>query len=140
MARARRLALSPVLPALAVVPTPGAQLAAPHGNIFTAGPWHAQALKTGWLAALMLLDGLMFLTRGLFMLIIGNLIAALLRAQGTMVICGECVAMLLGRFARQTRGTMGFDFTPLIFFFVADFIHRTAGAMLFQLIHHPLLN
>ncbi|NLC79929.1 MAG: hypothetical protein GX748_01950, partial [Lentisphaerae bacterium] len=109
-------------------------------NPFIAGPLYAQFLKTCWLAVLSFSDGLMFLTRGLFVLIVANFGAALLQARGAAVICSEGVDLLLGRFARRGGTGMGFDFTPLIFFFVADLLYTSIGRILLQLMHTPFLN
>lgn len=109
-------------------------------NPFLTGPLFAQALKMGWLAVLSFCDGLMFLTRGLFVLIIASFGAALLQARGAVIICSEGVELLLGRFARRGGTGMGLDFTPLIFFFVVDLLYSSIGQVLIQLIHLPLLN
>lgn len=106
---------------------------------FLEGPLWAQFLKTGWLAALSIADGLMLLTRGLFVLIIANLGAALLQARGAVVICSEGVELLLGRFVRNGVGGMGFDFTPLIFFFVVDLMYNGICRVLYELISSPYL-
>ena len=94
----------------------------------------------GWLAVLSFSDGLMFLTRGLFVLIITSFGAALLQARGAVIICSEGVELLLGRFARRGGAGMGLDFTPLIFFFVVDLLYSSIGRVLIQLMHVPLLN
>ncbi len=107
---------------------------------FLEGPLLAQLLKTGWLAALSFADGLSMLTRALFILILGNLAAAVLRAQAAVIICSEGVELLLGRFARNRVGGLGFDFTPLIFFFVVDMMYNSICLGLFNLIHLPLFN
>ena len=107
---------------------------------FLDGPLYAQLLKTGWLAALSFADGLALLTRGLFILILGNLAAAVLQARGATIICSEGAELLLGRFARNRVGGMGFDFTPLIFFFVVDMMYNSICLGLFNLIHLPLFN
>ncbi|HPB10198.1 MAG TPA: hypothetical protein PLT74_02975 [Kiritimatiellia bacterium] len=109
-------------------------------NPFITGPFYAQILKTCWLAVLSFCDGLMFLTRGLFVLIIANFGASLLQARGAAIICSEGVDLLLGRFARRGGTGMGFDFTPLIFFFVADLLYTSIGRVLLQLMHTPFLN
>lgn len=107
---------------------------------FLAGPAFAQVLKTGWLAALSFADGLALLTRTLFILILGNLAAAVLQMRGTVIICSEGVELLLGRFARKPVGGMGFDFTPLIFFFVVDMVYNSICLGLFNLINLPMFN
>ena len=107
---------------------------------FLEGPLYAQCLKTGWLAALSLADGLMFMTRGLFILIIANLGAAVLQSHGIALICSEGVELLLGRFARRGSAGMGFDFTPLIFFFVVDLMYNSICRGLYELIHSPFFN
>jgi hypothetical protein len=107
---------------------------------FLQGPLFAQFLKTGWLAALSFADGLALLTRALFVLILGNLAAAVLQAHGALIICGEGAELLLGRFARKHVGGMGFDFTPLIFFFVVDMMYNMICLGLYNLIHLPLFN
>lgn len=107
---------------------------------FLTGPLFAQMLKTGWLAALSLADGLSMLTRTLFVLILGNLAAAVLQARGAVIICSEGVELLLGRFSRNRVGGMGFDFTPLIFFFVVDMMYNSICLGLFNLIHMPMFN
>ncbi len=107
---------------------------------FLAGPLFAQILKTGWLAALSFADGLSMLTRALFILILGNLAAAILQARGAVIICSEGVELLLGRFARNRIGGAGFDFTPLIYFFVVDMMYNSICIGLFNLIHLPLFN
>ena len=106
---------------------------------FLSGPLFAQFLKVGWLAALSMADGLALLIRALFILIIGNLGAALLQAQGALIICNEGVELLLGRFARNRAvAAAGFDFTPLIFFFVVDMVHRGICLGLSNLINSPI--
>lgn len=107
---------------------------------FLAGPLFAQVLKTGWLAVLSFADGLSMLTRALFILILGNLAAAVLQARGAVIICSEGVELLLGRFARNRVGGAGFDFTPLIFFFVVDMMYNSICLGLFNLIHSPMFN
>jgi hypothetical protein len=108
---------------------------------FMTGPLFAQLLKTGWLAALSFADALALLTRTLFILIIGNFGAAILQAQGAAIICHEGVELLLGRFARNRAATgMGFDFTPLIFFFVVDMMYNAIRQGLFNLIQSPYFN
>ena len=110
------------------------------GSPFLDGPLLAQVLKTGWLAALSFADGLSLLTKTLFILILGNLAAAVLQARGAVIICSEGVELLLGRFARNRVGGMGFDFTPLIFFFVVDMMYNSVCLGLFNLIHMPMFN
>ncbi len=106
---------------------------------FLSDPLFAQLLKTGWLAALSMADGLALLIRSLFVLIIGNLGAALLQAQNAVIICNEGVELLLGRFARNRIATgVGFDFTPLIFFFVVDMVYRGICLGISNLINSPL--
>jgi hypothetical protein len=107
---------------------------------FLTGPLFAQLLKTGWLAALSFSDGLSMLTRALFILILGNLGAAVLQARGAVIICSEGVELLLGRFARNRIGGMGFDFTPLIFFFVVDMMYNSICLGFFNLINMPMFN
>jgi len=46
---------------------------------------------------------------------------------------------LLGRFARRGGNGMGFDFTPLIFFFVIDLMYGSICRILFELIQSPFL-
>ena len=106
---------------------------------FLEGPLYAQLLKTGWLAALSFADGLMLLTRGLFVLILANLGASILQARGAALICSEGAELLLGRFARHGVGGMGFDFTPLIFFFVVDLMYNGICRILYELIRSPFL-
>ncbi len=107
---------------------------------FLSGPLLMQLLKTGWLAALSFADGLMLLTRGLFILIIANLGAAILQSRGATIICSEGVELLLGRFTRHGSAGMGFDFTPLIFFFVVDLMYNSICRGLFELIQSPFFN
>ncbi len=109
-------------------------------NPFIAGPIYAQLLKICWLAAISFSDGLMFLTRGLFVLILANFGASLLQSRGAAIICSEGVDLLLGRFARRGGTGLGFDFTPLIFFFVADLLYTSIGRVLLQLMFSPFLN
>lgn len=104
---------------------------------FTEGPFYLQFVRTGWLGALSFADGLMLLTRGLFALIIGNLGAAIVQARGATVICGEGAELLMGRFARRGTGGTGFDFTPLLFFFVADLLYNSVCRTLYELIQSP---
>jgi len=107
---------------------------------FLTGPLLLQLLKTGWLAVLSFSDGLIFMTRSLFVLIIGSLGAAIIQSRGLAVLCSEAVDLLLGRFARRCTGAMGFDFTPLIYFFVVDFLYNGICRGLYMLIHSPLFN
>jgi hypothetical protein len=109
-------------------------------DLFTADPVFVRVLRIGWLAVLSFADGLMVLTRGLIILIIGNLGAALFRSHGAMVVCSEGVELLLGRFAKRGATGAGFDFTPLIFFFVTDLLYKSICGALFKLIHLPLMN
>ena len=107
---------------------------------FLEGPLLVQLLKTGWLAAAAMTDGLMCITRGLFALIIANLGASILQARNLSIICNEGIELLLGRFARRSLGTAGFDFTPLIFFFVVDLIYNSICRGFYELIHSPFFN
>lgn len=108
---------------------------------FLSGPLVVQLLKTGWLAALSMADGFSILIRALFVLIIGNFAAAILQAQSVLIICLEGVELLMGRFARNRAVTgMGFDFTPLIFFFVVDMAYRSLCLGLINLIQSPYFN
>lgn len=109
-------------------------------NLFLTGPLLGQLLKTCWLAAISIADGLMFLMRLLIILIIGNIGAALLQARGLMIICNEGVELLLGRFARRNPTAAGLDFTPLIFFFVVSLLYNSICRVLYQLIHSPFVN
>lgn len=125
---------------LGIPPHPLAEPRAVTASPFLQGPFALQLLKTAWLAMLSFSDGLMLLTRCLFALIIGNLLAAVMRAPGLLLICNEGVEMLLGRFARRGAAGMGFDFTPLIFFFVIDLLYNGICQALFRLIHAPIFN
>jgi len=109
---------------------------------FVSGPLFAQLLKTGWLAALAMTDSLALLIRALFVLIIGNLGAAVLQSQGALTLCNEGIELLMGRFARNRAATMGMgiDFTPLIFFFVVDMVYRGVCLGLENLINSPFFN
>jgi len=108
---------------------------------FLAASLFEQLIKTGWLAALAVADGLELQIRALFVFIVGNLGAALFQAQAFLLICSEGVELLLGRFARsRTSVSTGLDFTPLIFFFVVDMIYRGIGIGLSNLINTPLFN
>jgi len=108
---------------------------------FLAGPFLAQFLKISWLAALSMADGLEILIRTLFVLIIGNLGAAIFQMQGLLIICNEGVELLMGRFARsRSMSGMGLDFTPLIFFFVVDMLYRGICIGLENLITMPFFN
>jgi hypothetical protein len=108
---------------------------------FLTGPLLSQLLKTCWLGAMSCADGLALLTRTLLFAIIGNFGASILHAQGVMIICHETVELLLGRFAR-TRGAtaVGLDFTPLIFFFVANMLYDGLRSTLFKMIESSLFN
>ena len=75
-----------------------------------------------------------------FVLIIANFGAALLQSRGAAILCSEGVELLLGRFAQRGGTGMGFDFTPLIFFFVADLLYTSIGRVLLQLMYTPFLN
>ncbi|MDD4024350.1 MAG: hypothetical protein PHG71_04965 [Kiritimatiellae bacterium] len=125
---------------LGITPHPLGEPRAAAVSPFLQGSIALQLLKTGWLAALSVADGLMLLTRCLFALILGNLLSAITRAQGLSLICGEGVEMLLGRFARRGAAGMGFDFTPLIFFFVVDLLYNSICQALLRLIHSPMFN
>ena len=108
---------------------------------FLSGPLFAQLLKTGWLAALSMADGFALLIRALFVLIIGNLAAAVFQVQSLLIICNEGVELLMGRFARnRAMAGMGLDFTPLIFFFVVDMVYRGICLGLENLINSPFFN
>ncbi|MDR2850394.1 MAG: hypothetical protein LBW77_07665 [Verrucomicrobiota bacterium] len=114
------------------------QAAAP--SPFLSGPLYAQLLKTGWLAALSFADGLMLLTRGLVILIVGNFVSAMFQSRGVAIICSEGVELLMGRFARRVGAGTGFDFTPLIFFFVINLLYTSICQGLSNLIRSPYLN
>ena len=108
---------------------------------FLSGNLFAQLLKTGWLAALSMADGLALQIRALFVLIIGNLGASVFQAQGPLILCSEGVELLMGRFARSRAATqVGIDFTPLVFFFVVDMLYRGICLGIANLISLPLLN
>jgi hypothetical protein len=107
---------------------------------FLTGPLYAQALKTAWLAALSLADGLAFLSRGLVILIIAGFGAAILQVRGVAIVCQEGVDLLLGRFAKRLPGTAGFDFTPLIFLFGINLMYTVICQVLVFLIQTPWLN
>lgn len=109
---------------------------------FLSGPLFAQLLKTGWLAALAMADSLALLIRALFVLIIGNLGAAVFQSQGALILCNEGIELLMGRFARNRATTlgMGIDFTPLIFFFVVDMVYRGICVGIGNLINSPFFN
>lgn len=124
---------------LAVLGQPAETAKALTASPFLEGPLYAQLLKTGWLAALSFADGLMFLTRTLFVLILTNLGAAVFQARGLLLICNEGIELLLGRFAQRGMGGMGFDFTPLIFFFVVDLMYSSICRVLLELIQSSYL-
>lgn len=105
----------------------------------THGPLIVQLLKTAWLTTLSMADALMLLTRTLFALIIGNILAALTQARGAALICNEGVELILGRFSRTRATGAGFDFTPLIFFFAVDLLYNAICHIMFRLIHSPFL-
>lgn len=121
------------------LPGPAPEAGKAAASPFLTGPLFVQLLKTVWLAVLSAADGLALLTRALFILILGNFAAAIFQLGGLMVICHETVEMLLGRFARnRTLTGAGLDFTPLIFFFVANITYNGVRSGLYSLIHTPL--
>jgi hypothetical protein len=128
------------LGSLSVLPQPGQAGGALAASPFVTGPLVVQLLKTGWLAALSGSDGIVLLLRALLVAILCNFGAALLQAKSLLIVSHEAVELLLGRFARSRGavGGLGIDFTPLIFFFVANLLYGLLRSSLCSLIQAPL--
>ena len=107
---------------------------------FLAGPFYAQVIKTGWLAAISFADGLKIMMNALLIMILCNIAAMLLQLRGTSIISSEGIELMLGRFARRNPSSMGIDFTPLIFIFVVNIAYGSVCQVLYSLITSPILN
>lgn len=102
---------------------------------FLVGTELSQALHLAALAVLSVLDGMSFLTSSLVFVIVCQLVSAILGLRVLSVICQETCDMLLGRFSKGKRLVAGvLDFTPLIFFFVVQFIYGNLSQLVFKLI------
>ena len=84
-------------------------------------------------------DGLMWMNNALLLFILGNFIAMIFGLQTVMLICTESVDVLLGRFSRRQTATSGIDFTPMIFFFIVNFIYGIIQTGLYKLIMSPFV-
>lgn len=124
----------------ALNPDGGTALNALANSPFNGGALPARLLKIIWLALLSFLDGLHLLARALFACVLANLATLLWRSNLLAILSSEGIELLLGRFARRGAAAMGLDFTPLIFFFVADLLYRSGCQLLYTMINNPWLN
>jgi hypothetical protein len=112
---------------------------APTTDIFLSGHPVAVMLKLGWLSMMSFGDGLMWMNNALLLFILGNFISMIFGLKTVMLICTESVDVLLGRFSRRQTATSGIDFTPMIFFFIVNFIYGIIQTGLFKLIMSPFV-
>jgi len=104
---------------------------------FTQGPPVLQIFRTLYLAMLVVAEGLRYANQILFAAIIGSIVCVIFRFRVGMVICNECVSMVLARFRSQNIVGGGIDFVPLIYFFVVNIVYSIIGNALRQLITLP---
>lgn len=102
---------------------------------FLVGTEWSQAMHLVALAVLSVLDGLSFLTSSLVFVIVCQLVSVIIGFNVLALICQETCDMLLGRFSKGKRLVTGvLDFTPLIFFFVVQFIYGNLSQIVYKLI------
>jgi hypothetical protein len=112
---------------------------APATDIFLTGHPLAVLLKLGWLSLMSYGDGLMWMNNALLLFILGNFLSMIFGFKTVMLICTESVDVLLGRFSRRQTATSGIDFTPMIFFFIVNFIYGIIQTGLYKLITAPFV-
>ncbi len=94
-------------------------------------------IKTAALGVLAFCESLSVMISALFAFIIGSLIATFMRKPEVMMFCREGSDLILGRFSRGGTMQAGLDFTPLIFFIVANLMYNTANVVIFTFINQP---
>jgi hypothetical protein len=112
---------------------------APTPDIFLAGHPVAVLLKLGWLSLMSCGDGLMWMNNALLLSIVGSFLSMIFGLKTVILICAESVDVLLGRFSRRQAATSGIDFTPMIFFFIVNFIYGIIQTGLYKLITSPFV-
>lgn len=112
---------------------------APAADLFLAGHPLAVFLKLGWLSLMSYADGLMWMNNALLLSIVGSFLSMIFGLKTVMLICAESVDVILGRFSRRQTATSGIDFTPMIFFFLVNFIYGLIQAGLYQLVTSPFV-
>ncbi len=111
------------------------------GGAFTAtaaivsSPFPVSMIKTASLGTLAFFEGISVMISALFAFIIGSLLAALLQKPGIMTVCREGTDLVLGRFARGRAVQTGLDFTPLIFFVVANLAYNAINVVIFTFVN-----
>jgi hypothetical protein len=91
----------------------------------------------GWLSLMSFADGLMWMNNALLLSIVGNFLSMIFGFKTVLLISMESMEVLLGRFSRRQTLTSGIDFTPMIFFFVVNFIYGLIQAGLYQMVTSP---
>lgn len=106
--------------------------------LFGSTPVWVSLLKTGWLTALALADGIYFLNQTLFALVVGSLLFSLTGWMTGLSFVNEWIDLVLGRFrvARQVGGML--DFRPVVFFLLANLVYALLSGILSQMILMPL--
>ena len=107
-------------------------------ELFAGGRLLTCLLRTGLLALDSFACGFETLVNTLMLFIFGGLIAMLFGMKLPALICQESIDVLMGRFARKPKPGGGFDFSPLIFFIVANIISAQLHLILNKLILLPL--
>jgi hypothetical protein len=100
-----------------------------------ASPFPVSVIKTASLGALAFFEGISVMISALFAFIIGSLLAALLQKPGMMTLCREGSDLVLGRFSRGRATQAGLDFTPLIFFIVANLAYNAINVVIFTFVN-----
>ncbi|MFA7171870.1 MAG: hypothetical protein WC340_00405 [Kiritimatiellia bacterium] len=115
---------------------PGAD--APGVIELTTAPFAIRMVKTIWLGMLSFSDTIITMVHVLFIGIIGSLVATALRKKEMMTLCNETTELILGRFSRSSAARGGLDFTPIIFFFVAQYGYTIICTFVTNLINTPI--
>ena len=126
-----------LIPSVLSTLVPNAQ--APAASMFLIGHPIAVLLKIGWLSLMSCGDGLMWMNNALLLFILGSFLSMIFGLKTVMLICTESVDVLLGRFSRRQTATSGIDFTPMIFFFIVNFIYGIIQTGLYKLITSPFV-
>ena len=92
-------------------------------------------IKTAALGVLAFVQGISVMISALFACIIGSLLATFMRRPAVMLFCREGTDLILGRFANNRAVQTGLDFTPLIFFIVANLIYNAVNVFIFTFIN-----